>query len=80
MLINRNDFTIVNDFTIIIYLMIVYCGSPIVYLLGIEENRKKTKIIIMSKIRVFENKVHKCPKVIHEENKKCFPIMTNNWI
>ena len=48
--------------------MFVYCGPPIVYLLGIEENRKKTQIILKSKIGVFENKVYKSSKVIHEEN------------
>ena len=60
--------------------MFTSCGSPIVYLLGIEENRKKTKLILKSKIEVFENKLYKCPKISDEENVRPIPIMTNNWI
>ena len=76
-----------TDLTVMIYMLVVSCGSPMVYLLGMEENRKKTKEMFRSKIEVFEKK--KKQEVILEKTTKSkakrelneppFPIV-NGWI
>ena len=69
-----------NDLTIMINLVVVSCGSPLVYWLGIEENRKKTKEMFRSKIEVFETKKIKRSKTNHETNEQPFPVIVNGWI
>ena len=50
------------------------------YLFGIEENRKKAKLTIKSKIRIHEKNEIKRSMSINEDTKHPIPIMTNNWI
>ena len=45
-----------NHLTDILYLFVVSVGSPIVYFMGIEENRKTAKQVFKSRIRIFEKK------------------------
>ena len=68
-----------NDLAVMIYLVVVSCGSPLVYLLGMEENRRKTKLIFRSKIEVFYKNKTNNSEAKHESNQQPFPIV-NGWI
>ena len=52
-----------NHLTDILYLFVVSVGSPIVYFMGIEENRKIAKQVFKSRMRIFEKKTK--VKIIH---------------
>ena len=54
-----------DSFTIV-YLLVISCGPPLLYFLGIQENRQNTRNFVQSRIRVFEkagkhlNRIHTC--------------------
>ena len=41
----------------ILYLLVASCGAPLVYYLGIEDNRRKAREYLQSRIRIFRIKV-----------------------
>ena len=43
-----------GEIIIIVYILINSCGTPLVYFMGIEENRQATKRLLMSKIRIVQ--------------------------
>ena len=45
------------EFFTILYLLVTSCGAPLVYYLGIEDNRLKAREYFQSRIRIFRNKV-----------------------
>ena len=49
----RND-----EYFTILYGLVNSCGTPLVYYLGIEENRQKAREYFQSRIRIFQKKVH----------------------
>ena len=51
-----------NDLNIIIYILVNSCGIPLVYIMGIEENRKTVKQILMSQINFLTKKNKVAPK------------------
>ena len=48
----KND----ESFTIL-YVLVTSCGAPLVYYLGIEDNRVKAREYFKSKMRIFKKKV-----------------------
>ena len=44
---------IVNELIVIVYVLIMSCGTPMVYFLGIEDNRNAAKEVLMTKTKVF---------------------------
>ena len=42
--------------SIILYLLVTSCGTPLVYYLGIEENRRLAREHFNSRIRIFKKK------------------------
>ena len=45
-----------NRILTILYVIILSCGTPLVYFLGIEENRRKVKEYFIANIRTFSKK------------------------
>ena len=43
-----------NQFIIFLYLLVTSCGTPLVYYLGIEENRQKARQHFQSRMRIFK--------------------------
>ena len=43
-----------NIFSTILFLLVTSCGTPLVYYLGIEDNRKKAREHFQSRIRIFK--------------------------
>ena len=43
-----------HEIVLLIYWLVNCCGTPLVYFMGIEENRKATKKLLMSKIRIIK--------------------------
>ena len=43
-----------SPFITIVYLLVTSCGTPLVYYLGIEENRQKAREYFQSRIRIFK--------------------------
>ena len=68
-----------NNLTAMIHFLILSCGSPLIYLLGIEENRKKTQALLKSKIEIFEKKKTRSPKDMTESNQQP-STLRNNWM
>ena len=48
------------EFFTILYLLVTSCGAPLVYYLGIEDNRLKAREYFQSRIRIFRKKVAPC--------------------
>ena len=46
----------------ILYLLITSCGTPLVYYLGIEENRQKAREYFQSRMRIFKKYHADIPK------------------
>ena len=61
-------FVLVSPKNNFIYLFCMSCGPPILYFMGIEENRKATEEYFKSKIRVFD----KLNKKRHENQDNAF--------
>ena len=47
---------IINDLIVIVYILIMSCGTPLVYFLGIEDNRKTAKEVLKVKMKVLTKK------------------------
>ena len=47
---------IINDLIVIVYILIMSCGTPLVYFLGIEDNRKTAKEGLKAKMKVLTKK------------------------
>ena len=45
-----------NQFITFLYLLVTSCGTPLVYYLGIEENRHKAREHFQSRMRIFKKK------------------------
>ena len=43
-----------SPFITIVYLLVTSCGTPLVYYLGIEENRQKAKEYFQSRMRILK--------------------------
>ena len=43
-----------NSYSTVIYLLITSCGTPLVYYLGIEENRRQAKARFKEHIKMFK--------------------------
>ena len=43
-----------GDSFAIVYLLVISCGPPLLYFLGIQENRQNTRNFFQSQVRVFE--------------------------
>ena len=50
-----------SEFFDILYLLVTSCGTPLVYYLGIEDNRQKAREYFQSRIRIFRKKVAPAP-------------------
>ena len=46
----------ISSLSIIIYITIMSVGTPLVYFMGIEDNRKKAKEHFKSRIKIFKKK------------------------
>ena len=51
------------EFFTILYLLVTSCGAPLVYYLGIEDNRRKAREYFQSRIRIFRKKVAPAPPI-----------------
>ena len=62
---------IINDVIVIVFILIMSCGTPLVYSLGIEDNRNDTKEVLMSRITALTKKNKKKiePVTCFESNK-----------
>ena len=65
-----------SDIALIVYLSVIACGSPLVYLFGIEENRKNLKKLLKSNLEA-SDKMENREASQHPEQ---VPPMINNWI
>ena len=66
-----------NGIALMMYLSVTSCGSPLVYLVGIEENRKKLKKLLKSNLEAREarsEEVSQHPELVP------IPPMLNNWM
>ena len=52
-----------GEIIIIVYILVNSCGTPLVYFMGIEENRQATKRLLMSKIRIIQKE-----NIVENEN------------
>ena len=43
-----------NEFFSILYLLVISCGAPLVYYLGIEDNRRRAREYFQSRMRIFK--------------------------
>ena len=81
-----------NRISTMVLLFVISCGSPIVYLMGIEENRKNTKKLLKLKLEIFDKKestseevnqnpdeVNQHPEEVHQ-HPELEPPMINNWM
>ena len=57
-----------NSYSTVIYLLITSCGTPLVYYLGIEENRRQAQARFREHIKMFKKSRNNEPEPI-EENK-----------
>ena len=57
------------EFFTILYLLITSCGAPLVYYLGIEDNRLKAREYFQSRIRIFRKKVAPMPPALDKDDK-----------
>ena len=48
-----------NELFLTVYILVNSCGTPLIYFLGIEDNRKKVKMDFVSKITVISKKLPK---------------------
>ena len=55
----RND-----EYFTILYGLVNSCGTPLVYYLGIEENRQKAREYFQSRIGIFQKKVNEQKKLV----------------
>ena len=68
-----------NNIAVMFNLVVNSCGSPLVYLMGIEENRKNAKKLLKSNLEVFDKKKSNSEEVNqHPEIEP--PRMINNWM
>ena len=68
-----------NRISTMVLLFVISCGSPLVYLMGIEENRKNAKKLLKSNLEVFDKEKSNSEEVNqHPELEP--PRMTNNWM
>ena len=72
-----------------VLLFVISCGSPIVYLMGIEKNRKNAKNLLISKLEIFDKKestreeVNQHPAEVNqypEVELELEPPRINNWM
>ena len=55
-----------NSYSTVIYLLITSCGTPLVYYLGIEENRRQAKARFKEHIKMFKKSRNNDPEPIKE--------------
>ena len=60
-----------NSYSTVIYLLITSCGTPLVYYLGIEENRRQAKTRFREHIKMFKKSRNNEPITVEtiKENK-----------
>ena len=60
-----------NTYSTVIYLLITSCGTPLVYYLGIEENRRQAKARFREQIKMFKKSRKNEPTTVEpiKENK-----------
>ena len=49
-------FIFINRFSTLLYVLVNSCGTPLVYVMGIEENRNMAKEYFKYRMRIFSNK------------------------
>ena len=59
-----------SEFFDILYLLVTSCGTPLVYYLGIEDNRRKAREYFQSRMRIFK-KSKVAPHPLMNRNQTC---------
>ena len=69
-----------GEIILIIYLLVNCCGTPLIYFLGIEENRQATEKLILSKIKIIKKRDKSENQTETETQfvKKCFRVKLFN--